>query len=81
MALQGTLGTKDKDGVQVPVFTAEFTNGTLEQLRELATFLKEEEFALPEAEDEKLKAVVEIAIGWLERIKNRSNDKADSAGK
>ena len=50
-----------------------FTNGTVEQLREIRKFLETEGFDLSgETDEDKLADVVRVGISWLERIKEQS---------
>ncbi|MFA6365291.1 MAG: hypothetical protein WCW78_02730 [Candidatus Paceibacterota bacterium] len=69
MALKGKIEKKSEGGKEVDLFVLEFTNGTLEQLRELSAFLKGEGFEFSEEEEEKLKEVVRIGIAWLQKLK------------
>lgn len=79
MALTGKInpGNPQQEGKEGEEFIATFTNGTVEQLRELFSFLKKEGFTLPEGDDEgeKLASVVRFGISWLERIKESSSKK------
>ena len=78
MALEAKITKKDKgDGTSEEVFSLEFTNGTLKQLKDLSDFLKKDGFKFPDEEAEKLKEVLRISIGWLESVKER-RDKEDS---
>ena len=66
MALKGEIKKEGKD----EVFIAKFTNGTFDQLEELAAFLEEKEFKLPsEPESDRLEEVLRVGIGWLQRLK------------
>lgn len=69
MALEAKLSTKKINEEDKTVFEVEFTNGNIEQLKELAVFLKGRGFDLPEDETEKLKEVIKTGIAWLERLK------------
>ncbi len=77
MALQGKIISHIDEGKEVKVFQAEFTNGTIEQLKELATYLDKEGFDLPSDEEGRLKYVVEIGIAWLERLRKNDKEKVE----
>ncbi len=63
MALKGKNSrTKNDKGEEVEAFIAEFTNGTLEQLNDLATYLDKEGLELPKSDPERKLAVVKIGI-------------------
>jgi len=74
MALKGKLEKRTEDGKEKEIFVAEFTNSTVDQLKELALFLEADGFDLGGTEDEKLKKVIETGIAWLERIKERKSE-------
>lgn len=73
MALTGENKTKKVDGKEVPSFIAEFTNGTLEQLDELASFLKKKGIDIPNDETEKRTSVIKMGISWIETLREESN--------
>ena len=79
MALEGKVETRTIDGKETNVFLAEFTNGTVEQLKELATFLEKEGLDVSGQEHERLRKVVEVGIAWLERIRKGSEKKTEEA--
>lgn len=68
MALTGEI-KKGENPQQEDKFLVTFTNGTVQQLKDLADFLQKEEFSLPTEESERLIAVLKVGIGWLEKIK------------
>ena len=72
MALQGKIEQRKDSGQERKFFLAEFSNGTIEQLTELANYLEGEGFTLPKEEADRLKEVVRIGISWLETVKNKS---------
>lgn len=71
MALVGKIEKKQVDTGQPAeeVFVAEFTNGTLAQLRELAAFLKTQGISIPVENDKQLEEVVKLGIAYLQRSK------------
>lgn len=73
MALEGKKGTKTEGDKSIETFIAEFTNGTIKQLEELATFLENEGFTLPTEREERMKEVVRIGISWLETLKEQKS--------
>jgi len=78
MALIGKIEKRvGRDGKEVEDFSAQFTNGTVSQLRDLANFLKKEGFDLPEEENEMLTEVIKVGISWLvsQREKSKSGSK------
>ena len=70
MALKGELKIEEEK----EIFTAEFTNGTVQQLKDLAQFLQKEDFKLSSDPSKRLSDVLKIAIGWLERLRENNND-------
>lgn len=76
MALTAKFGkSKKENGDEVDAFFAEFTNGTLEQLDELALFLEKEGLDLPKNDPDRKLAVIKIGIAWLEGLKDRDKVK------
>ena len=65
----------NESGNEVDAFLAEFTNGTLEQLDELAVFLDKEGLELPKTDPERKLAVIKIGIAWLEGLKDKDKSK------
>lgn len=72
MALIGNLKKQQSEDGEKEIFNAEFTNGTVDQLKELAAFLKNEGFDIPDNENEKLAQVIKVGISWLERQRAES---------
>lgn len=72
MALKGNIEEKVVDGKTVKVFTLEFTNGTVQQLKEISDFLESEDFKLPTEEKDRYAEAVEVGIAWLERLRKQS---------
>lgn len=70
MALLGTIEKGVKDGDK---FLVTFTNGTFQQIKDLAVFLEKEGFTFPSEESEKYIAVLKVGIGWLEKIKEEKS--------
>ena len=67
MALTGEYKEeKDEKGKERKIYLARFTNGTLEQLNELSSFLKNDGFTVEEPVD-----VIKTAIAFLVSIKER----------
>lgn len=75
MALTGKNETRKIGESEVPTFIAEFTNGTLAQLDDIADFLTKEGFEIPTEDEEKKLAVLKMGIGWLERLKEQNSNK------
>ena len=72
-----TVNLQPKKDDEKEKFTATFDNGTLEQLKELATFLEEEDFSIPkESGEERLKGVLTVAIATLQSAKERQSKSA-----
>lgn len=71
----GKIEKKEQEGKEIETFNAEFTNGTVSQLRELAAFLSKEGFDIPEQDNEKLAEVIRIGISWLVSRKESSVEK------
>ncbi|MFH1077960.1 MAG: hypothetical protein V1745_01595 [Patescibacteria group bacterium] len=71
MALRGRIESEKKGEESKELFLAEFTNGTLQQLRDLAIYLEKEGFPFPVDEAGKMTQVIKIGIGWLEAVKKR----------
>lgn len=67
MALKGEIKKIPVGETEKEVFSLEFSNGTYEQLKELKNFLIEKGIALEKGKE--LESVIEVAIGFLERLK------------
>jgi hypothetical protein len=73
MALKGEIN-KVKDGeTEKEIFDVEFSNGTLEQLKELKCFLVKEGIV---SDTDKLEKVIEVAIAFLERARIDKNQES-----
>lgn len=73
MALIGKKEKREEDGKEKEVFIAEFTNGTVDQLKELAEFLEGEGFHISKEEEKRMRDVVSFGISLLETVrKNKS---------
>ncbi len=77
MALTGKTNERQEGGEQKKFFVAEFSNGTIDQLKDLANYLEKEGFDMSKEEDKRLREVVRIGISWLEAIKNKSQKKEE----
>ena len=75
MALSGKIKTE----AEREVFIAEFTNGTVDQLKELAEFLEGQGVVISKDPENRLKDVIETSVGFLERIKNDNKRDLKSA--
>ena len=75
MALSGKVTTEGEG----KVFTAKFTNGTVQQLEELAEFLENQEVDISTDPEKRLRDVIETSIGFLERVKNDNQRNLKSA--
>lgn len=69
MALEARITKTTKEGKEIDAFVAEFTNGTMEQLKELASFLQQEGFTLSDNEADRMREVVRMGIALLETTK------------
>lgn len=68
--------TIDKTLENKDVFTVNFTNGTVQQLRELADYLEKEGLITDKSEEkDRLESVVRIGIAWLESVKSKDSAK------
>jgi len=73
MAMESTI---DKTLENKDVFTVNFTNGTVQQLRELADYLEKEGLITDKSEEkDRLESVVRIGIAWLESVKSKDSAK------
>jgi hypothetical protein len=70
MALKGEFKKIKEGEKEKEVFNVEFTNGTIEQLRDLKFFLVKQGLL---SDDSDLDKVIEISIAFMERIKTNKN--------
>ncbi len=70
MALKGETKKIKEGEVEKEIFDVEFSNGTLEQLKDLKCFLVKEGIV---SDTDKLEKVIEVAVAFLERARIDKN--------